>query len=273
MNLLKQKTSERLVCILDAARDIINMTGGVGFTMKDVANRAHVAPATIFNLLGSKDGLLYALLSRSLDNLFIGVRRYKDADPFVHPVEAASLGVDLFTSDSVVFRELLLVFLGTRDEVHRPWFMHRSMMFWRHSLEAVLKSKRLSPVDGAGDDLPRALMIGFIGCVDLWVHGDIDDVGFRAQALHVVALIMSGVADVAGNKRLQTWIKTTKRQLPQHHTFLRHRFPPTYADTRIERSSTSSEPVCDNPLSVSPTKLPAKSRRNTPKKDRKPPPP
>jgi len=271
MNLLKQKTSERLVWILDAARDIIHMTGSVGFTMKDVANRAHVAPATIFNLLGSKDGLLYALLSRSLDSLFIGVRRYKDADPLVHPVEAASLAVDLFTSDSVVFRELLLVFLGTRDEVHRPWFMHRSMMFWRHSLEVALKSKRLSPADGEGDDLPRALMIGFIGCVDLWVHGDLDDAGFRAQALHIVALIMSGVADVASNKRLHTWIKTTKRQLPQHHTFLRHQFPPTYADSRIERSLSKSDPIRDSPLSASSAELPAKTRRTSPKKARKPP--
>jgi AcrR family transcriptional regulator len=135
---LKRRTSERLERILSAACEIIRNTGSVDFTMKEVAVRAAVSPATVFNLLGSKDGLLYALLSRLLDDLFIGVRRYQSGEPLEHPIEATDFVVDVFLADPVVFRELFLVFLGIRDELHRPWFMHRSIGFWRASLITVL---------------------------------------------------------------------------------------------------------------------------------------
>lgn len=243
MNQLKRQTSARLDRILDAARAIVRESGGTGFTMKDVAVRANVAPATVFNLLGSKDGLLYALLSRSLDDLFIGVRRYKSSDPFEHPVEATDIAVDLFTSDSAVFRELLLVFLGTRDELHRPWFMHRSMMFWRHSVEAAAASGRLPPEECEEDALPRTLMAGFIGSVDLWVHGDLDDSGFRAQSLYSSTLTMLGVADAEGDKRLRARIKDIRRRLPRHHTFLRHLVPAATAASRAARVAVRLQPA------------------------------
>jgi AcrR family transcriptional regulator len=235
MTALKRQTSERLDRILDAAREIMRETGSVGFTMKDVAIRAKVAPATVFNLLGSKDGLFYALLSRLLDDLFIGVRRYKSADALEHAIEATDFVVDLFLSDAIVFRELFLVFLGTRDELHRPWFMHRSLSFWRHSVEGAAAAKLLSADELESDDLPRALMLAFIGSVDLWVHGDLDDAGFRAQSLYGTALIMLGVTNRAGEGRHRKRLREIKRQLPRHHTFLRHLVPAAQKGTRSER--------------------------------------
>jgi AcrR family transcriptional regulator len=221
MPTLRRDTSERLERILDAAREIIREAGGVGFTMKDVASKAKVAPATVFNLLGTKDGLYYALLSRLLDDLFIGVRRYKSTDPLEHAIEATDVVVDLFLSDPIVFRELFLVFLGTRDELHRPWFMHRSLSFWRHSVTSAAHAELLAADELDDDALPRALMTAFIGSVDLWVHGDLDDDGFRAQSLHGTALSMLGATN-GGDDRLRARLGEIKRQLPRHHTFLRH---------------------------------------------------
>ena len=83
-----QKTTERIDRILDAVRVILRETGDVSFTIKDVSTRAGVAPATVFNLLGNKNGLFYALLSRLLDDLFIGVRQYKASDSLQHCIEA-----------------------------------------------------------------------------------------------------------------------------------------------------------------------------------------
>lgn len=237
MPALKRHTSERLERILDAGRVIIREAGGTGFTMKDVAVRAKVAPATVFNLLGSKDGLFYALLSRLLDDLFIGVRRYTSPDPLEHAIEATDFVVDAFLADPVVFRELFLVFLGTRDEMHRPWFLHRSLGFWRHSVEVAAAENAVPVQDVESDALPRTLMLGFIGAFYLWVHGDVDDAGFRAQALYGTALTISGASGRSDAGRLAHRLKEIKRQLPKHHTFLRHLVPGTQKGSRSDRAA------------------------------------
>lgn len=264
----KRQTSERLDRILDAAREIMRESGSVGFTMKDVADRARVAPATVFNLLGSRDGLFYALLSRLLDDLFIGVRRYKSSDALEHAIEATDFVVDLFLSDAVVFRELFTVFLGTRDELHRPWFMHRSLSFWRHSVESAAAANLLPADELESDDLPRALMLSFIGSVDLWVHGDLDDSGFRAQSLYGTALIILGATNKGGEGRLRTRLKEIKRQLPKHHTFLRHLVPSMQRGTRSERSAVRLEHSATagtKPVPVSPVTR-ASLRKTAPSK-------
>ena len=234
---MKRQSAARLDRILEAARALIRESNGVGFTMKDVARRAGVAPATPYNLLGSRDGLLYALLNRLLDDLFIGVIKYRATDPLEHPVEAAAFGAEVFAADSVVLRELLAVFLGTLDELHRPWFMHRSLTFWRHSLEAAVRLKRLPADEAERDDLARLLMLHFVGCVNLWVHGDLDDPGFQAQVVYGTCRIMLGFADEAGRKRLEAHIKETRRQLPRHHSFLRLIAPGASPGTRAARAA------------------------------------
>ena len=238
----KLRASARLDRVLDAARALLRETGGVQFTMKAVAARAGVAPATPYNLLGSKDGLLYALLNRALDPLFIGVLRHKAADPLEHPIEAAAFAAELYTDDPVIYRELCRVYLGSRDELHRPWFMHRSMSFWQHSLEVAILQQRLPPEETERDDLARQLMIHFIGCVDLWVNHDLDDAGFRAQVAYGTSLIMLGFADAAGRRKLLARIREAKRVLPRHHTFLRFEAPAATPPTTTAVTTSARRP-------------------------------
>lgn len=237
MSSLERQSAERIDRILDAAKSLIIETDGINFTMKDVALRAKVAPATPYNLLGSKDGLLYALLSRSLDALFIGILRYRAADPLEHPVEAAAVAADTFIADGNLHRHVLPVFYGTRDELHRPWFMHRSMTFWSHSLEAAYRQKLIPPEETERDDLARLLMITFIGAMSLWVHGDLDDKQMRAQVIYGFAHIMLGFAEGASRKRFIGLIKDAQRDIPQHHTFLRLVVPNTGGPARVARNA------------------------------------
>ncbi|TDU26371.1 TetR family transcriptional regulator [Panacagrimonas perspica] len=262
MPALKRHTAERLTRILDAAREIIRETGDTGFTMKDVAVRAKVAPTTVFNLLGSKDGLFYALLSRLLDDLFIGVRRYVSPDPLEHVIEATDFVVDAFLSDPIVFRELFLVFLGTRDELHRPWFLHRSLSFWRHSVEVAATSKAVPPESVESDVLPRTLMLGFIGSFYTWVHGDLDDEGFRTQALYASALTVLGASKKSNQSRLLNRLSEISRQLPRQHTFLRHLTPGSQRGSRSDRA-TRLHGASESPGTV---QGPSKAAATTPRK-------
>ena len=52
---------KRRRAILDAAREIITTLGDAGLTMRALAARAGVSPATPYNLFGSKQAVLQAV--------------------------------------------------------------------------------------------------------------------------------------------------------------------------------------------------------------------
>jgi len=219
MSLREKQMTARRGRILDAAGALIRETGGTDFTMVEVADKAEVSPATPYNLFGSKNGLLYALLNRSLDEVLRGVVSFSSPSALEHPLEAADTAAELFARDPVFYRPLFLVLLGVRDDVHRPRFMERSLDYWRHSLEAAARGKWLGgEVDR--EELSRALLIHFAGVLELWIHGDLDEAEFRAQVTYGTALHLLALAEGTTRARLRKRMKEAKRRLPRRFSFL-----------------------------------------------------
>ena len=205
--------------IVDAASVLIRETGGTEFTMVNVAGKAEVSPATPYNLFGSKNGVLYALLNRSLDEVFAGTLHFASPSPVEHAVEAGDIAAQIFARDPVFYRPLFLVLLGVRDEVHRPRFMERSLEFWTRSLDAMAEGGMLDGTER--DDLARALLIHFAGVLELWIHGDLDEAGFRAQVSYGISLHVLGLASGTDRARLLRRMKEAKRHLPRRFSFMR----------------------------------------------------
>jgi AcrR family transcriptional regulator len=218
MRLRERQMAARRGRILDAAALLIRKTGGTEFTMVNVADKAEVSPATPYNLFGSKSGVLYALLNRSLDEVFARALRFT-ASPIEHPVEAADIAAQIFARDPVFYRPLFLVLLGVRDEVHRPRFMERSLEYWKRSLEGLIEADLLDDADR--EDLSRALLVHFAGVLELWIHGDLDDAGFRAQISYGTGLHLIAFADGAALAKLRRRLGDAKRRLPRKFSFLR----------------------------------------------------
>jgi AcrR family transcriptional regulator len=173
----KQKT-ERRNRILDAAEKLIRKTGGTDFSVRVLAAASGVSPATPFNLFGSKEGLLYALLSRSLDQIVTVGLMFKSPDPAFHVIEATENAVDAFLGDPEFLRPLYQVLLSVSHPVHRPLFMERTFAYWK---AATLTIENAEPM--LSDIVAQALMAHFIGLLELWVHRDLDDDAFRTHAV------------------------------------------------------------------------------------------
>jgi AcrR family transcriptional regulator len=220
MRLREKQMAARRARILDAAAALVRETGGTDFTMLHVAAEADVSPATPYNLFGSKSGLLYALLNRSLDEVFAGALRFTAPTALEHPVEAADIAAQIFARDPIFYRPLFLVLLGVRDEIHRPRFMERSLEYWKRSLQGMVDESILRS-ESDRDDLSRALLVHFAGVLELWIHGDLDDSGFRAQISHGTALHLLGFADDTARARLRRRMRDAKRRLPRRFSFLR----------------------------------------------------
>jgi AcrR family transcriptional regulator len=220
MTLREKQVAARRARILDAAAALIRKTVGTDFTMIEVADQAGVSPATPYNLFGSKSGLLYALLDRSLDEVFRGAVRFSATSPTEHPLQAGDIAAELFARDPGFYRPLFLVLLGVRDEVHRPRFMERSLDYWRRSLESLLDCGGLADASER-EDVARALLIHFAGVLELWIHGDLDEPEFRAQVTFGTALHMLGFAEGAASARLRRRMKEATRRLPRRFSFVR----------------------------------------------------
>ena len=195
MKLRDKQMAERRNRILDAAERLIRETGGTDFSVRTLASVAEVAPATPFNLFLSKEGLLYALLSRNLDSIISEGLRFKGTNRGLHIVEAATNAVDMFARDPAFMRPLYRVLLGVSDAVHRPQFMARSLGYWRTAVNTI-PDQALLAAEFNRNMLATALQAHFLGLLEFWVHEEFDDDRFRKHAVYGICINVLGLVDL-----------------------------------------------------------------------------
>ncbi|EQB01089.1 short-chain dehydrogenase [Sphingobium baderi LL03] len=192
---------ERRHRILDAAERLIRKTGGTDFSVRTLASVAEVAPATPFNLFSSKEALLYALLSRSLDTIISEGLKFKSPNRLFHIVEAATNAVDMFARDPEFMRPLYRVLLGVSDDVHRPRFMERSIGYWKTAVATIPDQKLLS-TERQRNFLTAAIQAQFLGLLEFWVHQEFDDDTFRQHSVYGVLSNIMGLLDSENKEQM-----------------------------------------------------------------------
>lgn len=210
MSLRAKQMDARRNRILDAAALLIRQTGGTDFSMRTLAEAAETSPATPYNLFTSKEGLLYALLSRSLDEITQRGLAFSSADPLDCALEAAVNAVDIFLRDPGYMRPLYQFLLGVVDPIHRPMFIERSLAYWGAALAAAEAAQLLSK-DFDRDSLVYALMAHFMGVLEFWIHDDIDADGFRARVVYGTVLLLLPLAGDSRQPRLLRRLREAKR--------------------------------------------------------------
>jgi AcrR family transcriptional regulator len=212
MSLRAKQVDARRNRILDAAALLIRQTGGTDFSMRTLAEAAETSPATPYNLFTSKEGLLYALLSRSLDEITLTGLAFSSTDPLDRVLEAAVKAADVFLLDPNYMRPLYQFLLGVVDPIHRPKFIERSLAYWRASLAAADAAELLSH-DFDRDSLVYALMAHFMGVLDFWIHDDLDAESFRARMVYGTVLLLLPLASESRQPRLLRRLREAKRAL------------------------------------------------------------
>ncbi len=212
MSLRARQVDARRNRILDAAALLIRSTGGTDFSMRSLAEAAEVSPATPYNLFTSKDGLLYALLSRSLDEITLRGLAFRSNDALERVLEAAVQAADIFLHDPDFMRPLYQFLLGVADPVHRPKFITRSLDYWRSALEAA-RAERLLTSDFDPDVLAYTHMAHFMGVLEFWIHDDIDAAGFKARVIYDTILLLLPLADDTRRPRLMRRLREARRAL------------------------------------------------------------
>jgi AcrR family transcriptional regulator len=207
----RQKEGRR-DAILAAAEALVRETGSTDFSVGVLAARAGVSIATLYNLIGSKGSILYALLNRTMDQLEAATRTTLAANPFDQALAAAEAVARVYTDDTDYLKPLWRFELGVVEPEHRPVLMNRALAFWASRLQGLERARRLPKGIELGD-LAREYQIFFAGVLDLWVQNELSDDRFRIQVRYGILLRLLALGDTTEQERLMKDLRRTHRQL------------------------------------------------------------
>ena len=192
--LREQNKARRRAAILDATAALLRERPFDQVTVEEIAELASVAPATVYNLVGTREHLLVGLIDRVIEEL-IETLAELSADGADDPIGVARAivdrSVDVFVADSTVFRQVVASWTG--DDIHR-----RPMATDPAQLQ-ITAMRRAQDAGIIRPDLdPRAIgqqiYISYNGAFLLWALGGLDDAGFRSTARHGLLATLAAAA-------------------------------------------------------------------------------
>lgn len=191
-NLRERNKAKRRNAILDAALDLLDEPEGSPLTTERIADLAEVSVATVYNLVGTREHLLLALVDRLIGGL-VGPR--DDVPAMEDPLERLRLLVDgsvtALTSRPVAYRRVFLQLAAVANPE-----MHTKLS------PAAATAAELGRAQEAGlirDDLDVEALalqsyLSFNGALLRWAAGVLSDRAFRAAALHGLATVFAASA-------------------------------------------------------------------------------
>lgn len=192
-----QNKAKRRDAILDAAVALLGRSASEDVTTDEIAARAGVSPATVYNLVGTREDLMHAVVERVLRQLAESLGALDPADP----IAAAQLVVDqtvkAFVADPTAYRQV--VAFAQRASAGRTGLDPSSFQ-----VEAMQRAQAMGiirdDVDAAG--LGRQIFVSYVGAMMLWSAGRLDDTGFLVAAQHGLATALAAAATDAHRDEL-----------------------------------------------------------------------
>lgn len=205
----KAASRQRRSAILDAARSLIAERGIDKLVIADVAERADVSVATIYNLVGTRDRLLIALLddvAESVRGRLAGQPASVGIDGCVEVITAAC---ETVISDATTVRTVLASVGAVAPD---QWLTEGLGGVINERVEGAVELGHLSTELSAAA-ITHGIHLGFRGALISWVFGLLadDELASNAElmAMHVLANAASSGQQAAAQRRLLELIKHT----------------------------------------------------------------
>jgi AcrR family transcriptional regulator len=178
MGLRERNKLRRADRILTSALELIREDPDQNLTVERIAERAEVAPMTIFNLIGTRDQVWTALADRALVGL--DLHAITARDPHQRARRIVDAIVDALSADADVFRVLL-----------SNW--HRSARVlaadptdvFAECLHEAISTGRVDP-DTDVRRLAGVMATGLVGAIQQWTAGLHTERSFRTRSRDVV---------------------------------------------------------------------------------------
>lgn len=182
--------AKRRSAILDATVALLGHRSSNEVTTEEIAAQAGVAPATVYNLIGTRDDVLRAVVGRVLAELANSLEQLDPTDPIAAAELVVDQTVEAFVGDSAAFRQIVRLApqaSGVGAELVDPS---------EFQVTAMRQAQRLgilrADIDAAG--LARQIYLSYNGALTLWSAGRLDDDGFSTAARHGLFTALAAAA-------------------------------------------------------------------------------
>ena len=238
MSLREVGKTRRRKRILEAARQCIQDGGAQNLSLKGIAEAAEVSVATLYNLFGSKEGIMVALLLLSIESF--GQRRLASSSPDGRVSESpgqidslTSIAIEEFVSDEFFYRELLKSLRQMESRVHLNGLVGHCLDLGEPIVESMVAAGELVDVVSPRV-LSHQIFMNFVHAVQLWSNGITSSAQFRAQIAHSQCLLLAGVA----TESLRVKLHARLRELDSEMLAFSDQQPVTPATVANEEPST-----------------------------------
>ena len=208
----EQGKQQRRRRILDAAAQLVEKEGLDGLTMRRLSDAAGVSYATVYNLVGSKEDVLVALLRSGLEDLGAQLAEVASRDPLDRARGLVAGVVDHFVARPALYRALV-------QAVHDPATGTRGVPIRRRTIALYEASIRDAIAENLlRDDLDAHVLAVHVtlavnGVIRRWAAGEMNATGFRAEADYALRVSLLGVATPSTRTQLLAELRACERAL------------------------------------------------------------
>lgn len=213
MSGLRERNKERRrQAILEAALDLLRSNDLQAVTIEQVAARAEVSPPTIYNLVGTREQLLVALVDRIIEDLLDSLSAPIDAeggDPIAIALRAVERSAAAFVADSAAYRQIVralgdLAVSGSRMAIDPAQIHVRAM--------AAAQQRGILRPDLDARALGRQSYLTYVAALFTWAAGDLDDRAFALAARHgLVTVVAAASTDEHRGRYLAELVRLSQR--------------------------------------------------------------
>ena len=202
--------------ILESARKLLAEAGQNGLSMRKLAREADLSVTTLYNLVGSREDILRALIEDSAERLESRLKAPPSSgDPLQRTVEAFDNFLGYLVDAAADLKPLIVANFATgyRRELgkeERGLYFHGAKESVRECLLSALAEGQLREV-ASPKLLEAQLYVGMELALDRWAFGLIDSEEFRAKGLWGVYVTFLAFASPESRPRLEKELRKLER--------------------------------------------------------------
>ena len=201
--------------IVEAARSLIANGGMQSLSMRKLAAEAGLAVATLYNLYGSRDDILFALIEDGIDRMVpILDAEAPVEEPLARCRAVVTVSVRYFAENAAIYRPMLVAGyegLSCGADADRR-LAKRAANMQREGIEQAIAQGLLADTLDP-ERLGEQIYHGYELAAVQWAFGMIDADGFRARALYGMYLALLAVASDAVRPQLEAQLQALEGEL------------------------------------------------------------
>ena len=211
--LRERNKARRRDAILDAALDLLDEPHGSVLTTERIAEVAEVSVATVYNLVGTREQLLLALVDRLIAGLVVpdrgGAASRRD-DPLTRLRDVLDASVSALTSRPIAYQRVFLQLAAVASpETHTKL---------SPAAATAVELRRAQAAGLIRDDLDVEALalqsyLSYNGALLRWAAGALSDRAFRAAVRHGLATVLAAGATTRTRSRFLDDLRDAGHQI------------------------------------------------------------